>query len=655
MAQNEERDSRRTKLRKLVESGKHGRTQLQTDERVLARITDGIYREPASALRELIFNAYDADANSVWITTDAPRFSQIVVADDGDGMTFDVLDHLIHHIGGSAKRTKDGPKLGIADPKRLKYSNGGRKLIGKIGIGLFAVSQLTRRFQIVTKPRGSAFRYVADVRLKTYTEDDLAELEVGSKNVFNTGDVEIWKESASDENAHGTEIILLDLKKHARELLQSHERWLLRDGPDNSEDEPKWEPPTFHIGSIDPVNPNTIRDDAKLPWDDVMDSPDVKFRKFYQAILDEVTESRPAPELRKSVDNYLRTLWTLALSAPIDYVDKHPFDLTGSDNVRVFLLSNRERHSAEELILKPRQSVRDAAKLSAVRPAMPFKVTVDGVQLLRPIRFCNLPIKSKAKQTTPLLFVAKCRPDLSQFPKDTLGGRELAFEGYLFWTPTVVPKENNGIILRLGNATGKLFDDTFLGYEVSELTRLRQITAELFFSEGLDAALNIDRESFNNSHPHYQFVARWTYRALRHFATKHKTIGSELNAAKRDQSVQAARKQLEIVIDESWSKAPEGGDNVPPEVIFTQDDKSLFAKQQRKEGALVFSRSVLDDYPQSVRSGAVRAAEQKHFEEQLKAVAQVLEGYGLLRQLSFKQQQELLHSIARVFLTGGES
>ena len=66
-AQNDERSDRRANLRKLVESGKHGRTQLETDERVLARITDGIYREPASALRELIFNAYDADATSVWI------------------------------------------------------------------------------------------------------------------------------------------------------------------------------------------------------------------------------------------------------------------------------------------------------------------------------------------------------------------------------------------------------------------------------------------------------------------------------------------------------------------------------------------------------------------------------------------------------------
>ena len=50
---------------------------LATDDRVLARITDGIYRQPGSALRELIANAYDADAENVYIQTDAlPRLAQ---------------------------------------------------------------------------------------------------------------------------------------------------------------------------------------------------------------------------------------------------------------------------------------------------------------------------------------------------------------------------------------------------------------------------------------------------------------------------------------------------------------------------------------------------------------------------------------------------
>ena len=52
-------------VRNILKSGDRDhivQTTLQTNEQVIARVTDGIYRQPASALRELISNAYDADA-----------------------------------------------------------------------------------------------------------------------------------------------------------------------------------------------------------------------------------------------------------------------------------------------------------------------------------------------------------------------------------------------------------------------------------------------------------------------------------------------------------------------------------------------------------------------------------------------------------------
>jgi hypothetical protein len=72
-------------IRASEESRQPVETMLATDERVLARITDGIYRQPSSALRELISNAYDADATEVVILTDAPRFAQIAIRDNGLG------------------------------------------------------------------------------------------------------------------------------------------------------------------------------------------------------------------------------------------------------------------------------------------------------------------------------------------------------------------------------------------------------------------------------------------------------------------------------------------------------------------------------------------------------------------------------------------
>src|SRR5438876_4837645 len=87
--------------------------KLETDEQVLARITEGIYRQPASALRELVSNAYDADATEVVILTDAPRFGQITVRDNGRGLSPEVVTQLVKHIGGSAKRNEKGKELGV--------------------------------------------------------------------------------------------------------------------------------------------------------------------------------------------------------------------------------------------------------------------------------------------------------------------------------------------------------------------------------------------------------------------------------------------------------------------------------------------------------------------------------------------------------------
>ncbi len=101
-------------VRQNLDTGKVTETTLVTDERVIARITDGIYRQPASALRELIANAYDADATNVYIETDWPKFSRISIRDDGNGMTIETLARLIKHIGGSSKRTTEGTENGVA-------------------------------------------------------------------------------------------------------------------------------------------------------------------------------------------------------------------------------------------------------------------------------------------------------------------------------------------------------------------------------------------------------------------------------------------------------------------------------------------------------------------------------------------------------------
>ena len=98
-------------IRAGAASGESVEAPLATSERVIARVTDGIYREPWAAFRELVANAYDADASYVVIETDQPDFKRMTVRDDGIGMSPKTLAYVVTHIGGSSKRTAVG-----ADP-----------------------------------------------------------------------------------------------------------------------------------------------------------------------------------------------------------------------------------------------------------------------------------------------------------------------------------------------------------------------------------------------------------------------------------------------------------------------------------------------------------------------------------------------------------
>lgn len=620
---------------------------LRTDDRVLARITDGIYRQPSSALRELISNAYDADATEVYIETDAPRFGQIRIRDNGAGMTEEALSRMIHHIGGSSKRTTVGANLGTTDPADPSRSPKGRKLIGKIGIGLFSVSQLTSHFQIVTKIRGQSYRLLADVILRTYSEENLENPDA----TFETGSVHVISVPADDIDSHGTEITLLEIRPRARDILRSRDRWerlLEREERPESGRDPGVGPPSHHAGFLagEPVPDDgeyVFRFDPKLPWerDDV---PAVRFEKLYQAVAAQVGSTTERPDLAKTLDTYLATLWTLSLSAPVRYMGKHPFDLSAEDGIRAFRLTAAGRGQAEPILLQPGQTVREAAGLSAGSPdpVGGFAVYIDQVELRRPISYDYWEVKRQAIRQ-PILFVGSYSPDLSKVHVDMRGGN-LEFEGYLFWNSRIVPKENNGVLVRVNDASGALFDDTFMKYQVSEQTRLRQITSEIFVNRGLDAALNIDRESFNFAHPHYQLLLKWVHRSLRQLANTHKAISEEIRAREQSEAQAAAATKLEAFAARSWAEARQGESEQPPEVKLVATP--IEAMALRREGVIAIDRTQVSA---AAPPGKTSRDDAEQRDRMLKAIATVLDGFNLLEGMAYAEQHRLLNALLAIY------
>ncbi|MHA4870214.1 ATP-binding protein [Duganella sp. PWIR1] len=635
------------------ESGNSVETVLKTDDRVIARVTDGIYRQPGSALRELISNAYDADASKIYIDTDAPRFSSIKITDDGVGMSPEVLARLLEHIGGSSKRTMEGSENGVTssvDPTISKNKN--RKLIGKIGIGLFSVAQLTQKFQIITKVQGDSYRTVASVVMKTYTEEDLKTIESGGK--FESGRVTVWSEHAEDVESHGTTIILSDLKPQARDTLRSKDIWTSIEEADAEDDGMVGiDPPLYHIGHVDPQTGEQITNTAQLPWE-TDDTPELKFEKLVNSVWEQVHHSNPNPKITDLFDNYLQMVWNLGLSAPIPYVDGDLFDVTFEEDIKSYSVVNyQKKGAAQEVDVPAGKTIRQTFQLSdAIEGHDKFEVFLDGLKLARPLRFANLPTTAHAIKN-PLIFVGKCLQPFSSISKEISGG-PLEFEAYLFWTPKIAPREHRGALVRINGASGTLFDPSFMRYQTAEIARMNQITCEIFVRQGLDGALNIDRESFNFAHPHYVFLARWLHSALKQVTNTQKKVATDVRKTTIVQRTDDAIDRLHSVVEKEWVDVGNDPDELPPPIVFQSSEKKDLLSSQSDEGAYVFSREIIFSETSGKRGASASTSGSKVFEEKLKSIAQVLAAYGVFDSMSKSKQERLLRAIGDIMSTGAD-
>ena len=636
-----------TQIRASEKTRTPAEIRLSTDERVLARITDGIYRQPSSALRELISNAYDADATEVIILTDAPRFSRISIRDDGLGLSPEVLEHLVTHIGGSPKRSEEGKDLGITAASDDTRSPGGRQLIGKLGIGLFSVAQFTRHFLIITKTTGDAHRTVADITLGSVAGPQRLSAIKDGRREIETGHARIWRERASDHDSHGTEIKLLDLLPRTRAELASDDLWTKLDYERQEAEIETTQPPAYHIGRMKPKQDEILAEQPQLPWGD-LDEPPMRFEKLVNAVRVAAESATESVDLDVLFDRYLQTLWILSLSAPLEYLEGHPFDLPGADEFLFYEFENRERGQAKLLALKKGETPRKALRLTAPNgaPGDPFNVFVDGVQLFRPILYHNLP-RTKTAVNSPLLFVGH---DTQRFEKKplALSGGPLVFEAYLFWAPRIIPKQHQGVMLRVGNAAGTLFDRTFMGYQVSEQTRTRQITAEIFVHQGLDEAINIDRESFNYAHPHYQYLVKWLHSALRQLANRHKEIGKDTRAKKLATEAKRAHAKVEERVESSLKAR--GVEDVP-DVVLLEPSRQSEARGLRRQGTIALRRDAVIPPSTARHVTAAEAHRRALAEKKAVAIVQLLHGWSLLDKLSYDEQERLIHDILAVVIS----
>jgi hypothetical protein len=429
--------------------------QIKVHEKALAHLTKGLYRSPASAVRELVSNAWDAGATTVEVFTSPPSFNRIVVKDNGSGFKKAEFERLMNHgIGNSTKRSATG--------ESLEPAKNNRPTLGRLGIGLMGVAQICSRFRVVSRPpRGEHF--AAEVRildhLRRHLDSEAADAVETAPPVRpgKKGDVKAvyigsweWADPGPDDGHRGTQVIVTHPLSSFRNSFVSTLR-PVAEGIEEHEDQM-----SNRLDDLAPPSPSEV--DAAIPpleWGKLIEEAGKK----------ESVAMRGA---------YWQFLWELGTSCPVRYVS--------------------------DAAVPAKAIAADQRRLSAYD----FRVFVDSRELFKPV---VLDPAWKHGYT-----VERFEQDLSH-----VSGLSLKCHGYLavHEGTQLRPSEIRGVLVRVKDIAVGGYDASLLDWQTNQGPRSRWLTGEVFVDEGLEDAINVDRDSFNQFHPEYLAIQNVVHKQLR--------------------------------------------------------------------------------------------------------------------------------------------
>ncbi len=180
--------------------------------RVIADLSQGLYRSPADALKELVSNAYDADSPKVEISF-AKDFASLLIRDWGKGMTINEFIETMETIGGSSKRYYGDTDL----------TPSGRKIVGRIGIGLLGVSQIAKSLKIESTITNSDIGFQAHIEFDQFASEEARKIKITdlweNKETIQIGRYYYTEISGVKRNKHFTTLKLTNLKRTIQEKL----------------------------------------------------------------------------------------------------------------------------------------------------------------------------------------------------------------------------------------------------------------------------------------------------------------------------------------------------------------------------------------------------------------------------------------------------
>ncbi len=184
---------------------------------------------------------------------------------------------------------------------------------------------------------------------------------------------------------------------------------------------------------------------------------------------------------------YDRLIWELALVTPVEYFDQGP--IIDQDCIPDI------KHDLENY---------------------DFKVIVDGLEIRKPILF---PLDETVEKKGSDFDFAPIK--YKRIIKSSHGKSCLKFKGYIYFQKkAIIPPELRGILIRIRNVAIGYYDKSLLHYPLPTGPLANQVSGEIYVEEGLESALNIDRNSFRETDLHYLAIQDELFEILAGTKTK---------------------------------------------------------------------------------------------------------------------------------------
>jgi hypothetical protein len=511
--------------------------KIKLSARVFGHISQGMYRTPAGAIKELISNSFDANAEFVKIHTNFPTFVSFSCEDNGVGISLDEFKRLMERgFGSSEKRSHDSSTT----------SKFGRPVIGRLGIGILSLAQICTEFSILSHHRKSASAFEATIKFPPYTKEEVDRARF-KKGYVEAGEYKVTK-LLFDKTQAGVRIFTSSLRDtYRKRMKQLGDRYAKKD----------------HLGTLEPY-------------------------ESFEEFIDCVYNSRNVSKALAMASDYDQLLFGLAVTSPLPYFQ--PGEVAGN----IILSSEFMKRWQDELKSYNFSLVVDNLKFSRplLLPSIQQGVTSKDCQLLskevhhfelkdgeytEELKVTKFPIKVASEDHQYALYAIN-------YDNPSVGGRRLRFTGYMFnQTGRLYPREIQGVLVRIKNVAIGGYDQSIMSYPHAEGPRFSMISMELFVEEGFEDALNIDRDSFNGLDPHYIRLQSFVHSLMKTVFPEIWTEEKKRNKKLRDRKERQADRRFAVALSQTIPDAqvraitvksePSLEDELP--VVFDRKDGSI--------------------------------------------------------------------------------